>query len=56
MRLTYIVSDESGTASVTFWDKLAPQFVNKSLDELKLTLEEVIPIFRLMVYFIITIV
>lgn len=40
--MTYIVSDETGVATVTFWDKLATQLMNKTLDQLKLTLEPVI--------------
>lgn len=39
--MTYIVSDDTGVASVTFWDKLATQFMNNSLDQLKLSLEPV---------------
>ena len=45
MRLTYVVSDETGGATVTFWDKQATQFMNKSLDQLKLTLEPVMRTF-----------
>ena len=41
MKLTYVVSDETDTASVTFWDKQATQLVNKNVAELKLTLEPV---------------
>ena len=39
MRLTYVVSDETGEAFITFWDKQETQLMNKSLDQLKLTLE-----------------
>ena len=41
MKVHYLVGDDSGTASVIFWDRLAMQLIGKSARELKLKLDEV---------------
>ena len=41
MKVHYLVGDDSGTASVIFWDRLAMQLIGKSAREMKLKLDEV---------------
>ena len=40
MKVHYIIKDESGIASIVFWDRLASQLFGKSARQMKLKLDE----------------
>lgn len=41
LRVYYLIKDDTGTASITFWDKQARQLINKTAVELINELPEV---------------